>query len=332
MAVPTVPSAPGGRTGALPLTPSYRRPPLAVRIKRSARRQLLPFLLLLPALILVGGVLGYPIGQVVATSFQQLGISELFHHNVVWDGLSNYRQLFSSSQFGDVLGQTFLFTSANVALTMLIGTAVAILLGRLSKTMRTVVSIAMLLAWAMPNEAASIVWAWLFETQYGLVNYVLANLGFSGFNNHAWFASSVSAYSVITMMVVWQAVPFVALTMYAALTQVPSELFEAATVDGAARKSVFRHIVFPLVRPVFILLTVLSIIWDSTVFNQIWFLTGGNAQAVNTVPLGVWTYIEAFSSDQYGLGAAVAVVTVVLLLLVTGYYIRVMVRTGEARA
>ena len=141
------------------------------------RRQLLPFLLLLPALVLVGLVLGYPIGQVVATSFQQLGVFQLLSHQTVWNGLSNYTALFSSSQFLDVLQQTLFFVVATVGLTMLIGTGVALLMGRLGKFLRTVVSVAMLLAWAMPNTAASIVWTWLFETQYGVVNYLLVTLG-----------------------------------------------------------------------------------------------------------------------------------------------------------
>ena len=79
-------------------------------------------------------------------------------------------------------------------------------------------------------------------------------------------------------------------------------------------------------------MTVLSIIWDANVFNQVWYLTQGNAQLLNVVPLGVWQYIEAFSSTQYGLGAAVAVIMILLLVAVTGYYIRLMVRTGQIRA
>jgi N,N'-diacetylchitobiose transport system permease protein len=109
-------------------------------------------------------------------------------------------------------------------------------------------------------------------------------------------------------------------------------LFEAAAIDGASPATIFRRVTFPLVRPIFVLLTVLSVIWDGNVFNQVWYLTAGRAQVINVIPLGVWQYIEAFSSQQYGLGAAVAVVTVVVLLLVTGYYIRIMVRMGETRA
>lgn len=135
-------------------------------------------------------------------------------------------------------------------------------------------SLAMLLAWAMPTSASSIVWSWLFETQRGVVNYVLTSLGFH-FANHDWFATSLSAYIVITAMIVWGAVPFVALTMYSAFTLVPNELMEAAAVDGASPATVFRRITMPIVRPIFILLIVLSVIWDGNVFNQVWFLTGG---------------------------------------------------------
>jgi N,N'-diacetylchitobiose transport system permease protein len=159
---------------------------------------------------------------------------------------------------------------------------------------------------------------------------LLVKLGFS-LTNHDWFASSLSAYSVITAMIVWGAIPFVALTMYSAFTLVPRDLVEAAVVDGATPATIFRRVTMPIVRPIFVLLVVLSIIWDGNVFNQVWFLTGGNAERINVIPLGVWQYIEAFSSQQYGLGAAVAVITVLILLLVTGYYIRIMVRTGETK-
>ena len=319
----------GRSVGAVPPPRALSRRPRHPRPwRRSVGRQLLPIGLLLPALVLVGGVLGYPIGQLFATSFQQLGLFQLIGHHVVWDGLANYRQVLTSGQFGRSLVQTLLFVGACVGLTMLIGTGVALLMKRLGKPMRTAISLAMLLAWAMPTSASSIVWSWLFETEWGVVNYMLSAVGFH-FTNHNWFASSLSAYGVITAMIVWGAVPFVALTMYSAFTLVPNELVEAAAVDGATPATVFRSVTMPIVRPIFVLLTVLSVIWDTNVFNQVWFLTGGRAQVLNVIPLGVWQYIEAFSSQQYGLGAAVAVITVLLLLIATGYYIRVMVRSGE---
>lgn len=325
--------APGlsnGRTGLNASAPSYPRHPRSLR--RAFRRQLLPLVLLLPALVLVGVVLGYPIGQLVATSFQELGVFQLLSHHVIWNGLGNYKSLFSSAQFFNSLEQTILFVLACVGLTMALGTGVALLMGRVGGVMRVAMTVAMLFVWAMPPVAASTVWQWLFETQWGVVNYILAGVGLSSFNSHDWFASSISAYGVITAMIVWQAIPFIALSMFAAFTLVPRDLHEAAAVDGASPSTIFRQVTFPIVRPIFVLLMVLSIIWDSNVFSQVWVLTGGRAQVLNVQPLGVWQYIEAFSSQQYGLGAAVAIITILLLLVATGYYIRTMVRTGEAEA
>jgi len=333
MAAPTVPDlAPARTERPIPGAPSYGRRATRSSWRRSLRRRLFPLLLLVPALGLLGLMTLYPLGRLIATSFQDLGLFQLVSHKVVWNGLANYRTIFSSGGgLGTSVLQTVVFVVACVGLTMAIGTGVAVLLGRIGNVLRTVVTVCMLFAWSMPTSAAAIVWTWLFETEYGLVNSVLTSIGFS-FTNHNWFGSEISAYGVIVANIVWGAVPFVALMMYSALTLVPRDLYEAAAVDGASPATTFREVTLPIVRPIFVLLTVLSIIWDANVFNQVWYLTQGNAQQVNVIPLGVWQYIEAFSSNQYGLGAAVAVVMILLLVAVTGYYIRIMVRTGQIRA
>jgi N,N'-diacetylchitobiose transport system permease protein len=332
MAVPTVPDLAHARTERpTPSAPVNGRRVHRPSWRRSLRRQLLPLLLLLPSLGLLGLMVGYPLGLLIATSFQNLGLFQLVSHKVVWDGFSNYRTLFTSSDLGTAVLQTVVFVAACVGLTMAIGTGVALLLGRIGKVLRTLVSVCMLFAWAMPTSAAAIVWTWLFETEWGVANYVLSAIGFH-FTNHNWFGSTISAYSIIVANIVWGAVPFVALMMYSALTLVPRDLYEAAAVDGASAATTFRQVTLPIVRPIFVLLSVLSVIWDANVFNQIWYLTQGNAQLLNVIPMGVWQYIEAFSSQQYGLGAAVAVLMILLLIAVTGYYIRIMVRTGQVSA
>ena len=111
----------------------------------------------------------------------------------------------------------------------------------------------------------------------------------------------------------------------------PRELFEAAAVDGANPFDDLPPISFPIVRPIFVMLTVLSVIWDSNVFNQVWFLPLGNGPGDQRGPPRRLAVHRSLRSQQYGLGAAVAVVTVLLLLIVTGYYIRIMVRTGEVQ-
>jgi N,N'-diacetylchitobiose transport system permease protein len=329
MAAPTVPTLGPGRTErSTSPAPSYSRGGKRPGWRRSLRRQLFPVLLVLPALGLLAFLQGYPIVRLFATSFQNLGLFQLISHKVEWNGLANYRTLLSSGDLGTSILQTVLFVVTCVGLTMLIGTGVALLLGRIGKVLRLVVSVCLLFAWAMPTSAAAIVWTWLFSTQYGVANYMLGALGFH-FSNHDWFGSTISAYAIITANIVWGAVPFVALTMYSAFTLVPRDLFEAAAIDGASPATVFRRVTMPIVRPIFVLVAVLSIIWDANVFNQVWYLTQGNAQLLNVIPLGVWQYIEAFSSQQYGLGAATAVIMILLLVAVTGYYIRIMVRTGE---
>jgi N,N'-diacetylchitobiose transport system permease protein len=328
MAAPALPELGPMRSQLPPFGDAGYRPAPSHSWRR-LRRQLFPVVLILPALGLLSLISLYPIGRLVATSFQNMGPFQLIQHKVVWDGISNYKTLFSSgSGLGTSVLQTAVFVFTCVALTMGIGTGVALLLGRIGTVVRTFVTVCMLLAWAMPTAAASIVWTWLFEQEDGIVNDVLSDIGFN-FGNHNWFGSEFSAYSIIVANIVWGAVPFVALMMYSAFTLVPRDLYEAAAVDGASAATSFRQVTMPIVRPIFVLMSVMSVIWDGNVFNQVWFLTQGNAQLLNVIPLGVWQYIEAFSSNQYGLGAAVAVIMVILLVVVTGYYIRIMVRTGE---
>jgi N,N'-diacetylchitobiose transport system permease protein len=120
----------------------------------------------------------------------------------------------------------------------------------------------------------------------------------------------------------------VSITLSAGLTQVPSELYEAARIDGAGAWPVFRYVTLPIIRPVIAFLAILSTIWDFTVFNQIWVLTGGGPNG-GTTTLGIWTYTQSFVSNQYGRGAAIAVLSVVLVGFMTAWYVRKLVRAGE---
>ncbi len=151
----------------------------------------MPLLFLLPSVGLISFLTLYPLGRLIATSFQNLGAFQLVQHKVVWDGLANYRTIFASGGgLGTSILQTALFVLACVALTMAIGTGVALLLGRIGKVLRTVVTVCMLFAWAMPTSAAAIVWTWLFQQEYGVVNSMLTSLGLN-FSNHNWFGSEI---------------------------------------------------------------------------------------------------------------------------------------------
>src|SRR5579871_410375 len=236
----------------------------------------LPYWLLLPSIALTIALLGYPIVRLVETSFQKYGLFELINHKTTWIGAQNYTSIFSSSSFWQAVLRTVLFTAACVGGTMVLGTVVALALKRLGRTMRTVVSVVMVLAWAMPPVSAAIVWQWLFANEFGVVDWILTELHLGNLTNFDWTGRSpLIAFCVITMMIVWQAIPFVALSLYAGLVQIPSELYESARVDGAGGFSIWRSVTLPLLAPIFGLLTILSIIWDFNVFTQIYVLTQG---------------------------------------------------------
>ncbi|MGH9063077.1 MAG: carbohydrate ABC transporter permease [Acidimicrobiales bacterium] len=304
-------------------------PEWSARRRRRGRADRLPYGLLLPSAAIIAAVLGYPLYKLFATSFQHFGLRQLFLHTTDWTGLANYQAVFTDGFFWTVVLRTVVFTAVNVALTIGVGMLVALLLKRVGRVVRTLVTVAMIMAWVMPSVTSPIVWGWLFETQYGVVNWLLTQTSLGNFTNTDWFGRSpLLAFTVITLMVVWQAVPFVALSLYAGLSQVPGELYEAAWMDGGASWAVFRRITLPMLKPILLLLTILSTIWDFSVFNQIWILTGGGPNQ-GTVTLGIWSYIKAFGGSQFGEGAAIAVVSVILLVAVSVYYVRQLVRSGE---
>jgi N,N'-diacetylchitobiose transport system permease protein len=122
----------------------------------------------------------------------------------------------------------------------------------------------------------------------------------------------------------------VAITLYAGLSQVPAELVEAAEIDGARRWRIFKDIIFPLLLPIFVILTSLSIIWDFQVFNQVWLARGSEPEEEYWL-MGVYSFFEAFKLGEYGFGAAIAVVMVSVMFLATFVYLRQMIRMGETR-
>src|SRR3712207_3206881 len=176
-----------------------------------------------------------------------------------------------------------------------------------------------LLAWATPPVSAATVFRWLFDEQYGVVNWAVTALTPLDWSRHPWFDSALPAFSVIVLCVVWQAVPFVALTLYAGLTTIPEDVFEAARIDGAGGWRTFRSVTAPMLRPVFLILVSLSLIWDLKVFTQVYVITRGGPDR-QTVLINLYTYNQGFGVSRFGLASAAAVVTVAVTALVTAWY------------
>src|SRR5262249_41524864 len=153
-----------------------------------------------------------------------------------------------------------------------------------------------------------------------VANWALARAGVGGFVHHNWFENPVQGFGIVTALVVWGALPFLAITLYAGLMQVPRELVEAARCDGASAWQVFWQVTAPILRPIFLILLSLSTIWDFQVFNQVWILLDARPGSSYYL-MGVYAYVQAFGVTQYGRGAAISVLMVAILLGATFFYV-----------
>jgi N,N'-diacetylchitobiose transport system permease protein len=319
-------SLPGDATVAAGASTARRRRRSRARILRGG----VPYAFLLPATAVIAAVLGYPLYMLVRLSFQKYGLTELIAQQGVPVGTANFEAILQDRQFWEVVARTVVFTAACVFFTMVLGTLIALLLARLGTFMRLLITTGLVLAWAMPVVVAVNIWYWMVDYEFGVLNWALTELGIVDYTQHDWFVNPWQGFAVIGAVIVWGAIPFVAITLYAGLTQVPRELVEAASIDGAGPVRVFRDITFPILKPIFVILTSLSIIWDFRVFDQIWIMRN-QRPTDDYFTMSIYAFVEAFKLSEYGLGAAIAVVMVLIMFAFTIFYIRQMWRIGEVR-
>ena len=317
---------PGGRPG--PPGRGRQAPGLGLR----RRRALLPWALLAPALALIAVLLLFPLGRIVWLSFRDYGLRNLVSGESDFIGPDNYTTLFGDPYLWRVaLPNTVGLAAAAVVATVVLGTLVALLLSRLRPPTRVAVISCIMVAWAMPAVSGTYIWLWIFDVDDGIVARALEGAGLVGPEGYNWFADRIFFYAIVSLNVVHGGFPFVAVTVLAGLLTVPRELYEAALLDGAGAWQRFRHVTFPVLRPVFAVVTVLSTIWDFKVFAQVYLMPGGGDGGSKMLNLGVWTYVRSFGQMDYGMGAAIAVVLTLLLLAITAVYLRVLFREDEPR-
>ena len=288
-----------------------------------------PYLLLLPVVLAIGGILGYPIYSLGRLSLQQYGLFELVQHKGKYIGLHNFGLVLHDPVFWHTLLRTIVFTVANVSLTMVGGTLIALLLVRVSMWARILLTSGLVLVWAMPPVVAVQVWNWMTNYQNGVINYVLTELGFGDYFHHNWYGTTFSQLGIVTALVVWGALPFVAITVFAALSQVPKDLIEAAEIDGARGARVFFDVTLPFLKPVLLILTSLSILWDFGVFTQPFLLIGQPHINPGNYLMGVYLYEEGYLKTDFGRGAAISILMLVIVAVMSVVYVRRMVRMGD---
>jgi N,N'-diacetylchitobiose transport system permease protein len=300
---------------------------------RRRRRNLVavtrPWVLLAPSLVVMAGLLLWPLVKVGVLSLEDYKVS--FGGGVsTWTGLDNYTGLLSHAEFWKtVLPNTVVFAFACVSITVVLGTLIALLLFRLGRVWRLICSSAIMAAWAMPAVTGTYVWVWLFAVEDGLMSRTFGALGIIDPATTNWFTDRLAFFSIATLNVVHHSFPFVAVTVLAGLLTIPKEMFEAGLIDGANAWQRFWQITVPTIRPVFLVVTILSTIWDFKVFTQIYLMPGGDGTQLAMENLGVYSYQQAFAQQDYGTGAASAVLLTIVLLVITVVYIRTLFRQGQ---
>ncbi|OKJ43956.1 sugar ABC transporter permease [Streptomyces sp. CB01580] len=287
-----------------------------------------PYLLMVPALAVTAVFLGYPLVKNILLSFQNLNMGQLIQHVTEWNGFKNYQEILTGEDFWRVTLRTIVFTAVNVGLIMVLGTLIGLLLARLGKKMRFALMLGLILAWAMPIVAASTVYQWLFASRFGVVNYVLDKLGWHSMADFNWTGSQFSTFFVVTLMIVWQSIPFVAINLYAATTTIPKELYEAASLDGADAWKSFTSVTMPFLRPFLYATTFLEVIWVFKAFPQIYIINqGGPTRLTETLP--IYAFVEGVGNQHYGMGAAISLLTILIMLGLTSYYLRIVLKQEE---
>jgi N,N'-diacetylchitobiose transport system permease protein len=316
-----------------PAGPAHRVPPRratgragAIRRRREA---LLAWALSTPAILALAVMLAYPMYRMIVLSFQNMRLRELLTGIAPpWVGLDQYTKVLNDSTFWTVVGRTLTFTVVSVVVSVVAGLAIALLMRRVHRPVRLAMMIAMMFVWALPQLVQAQIFKWMTDSDFGVANYLIDKLPGVSFQNHSWFRSPLQGWTVITLVVVWAGIPFLAITLNAGLTQVPKELVEAATVDGASPWQTLRSIVLPILKPLIVIVTTLSVIWNFGLFTQPWVLRDGKPE-VEYQTLGVYAYTQAFGQSRYSLGSAISVITVLLMLGVMAFYIRQMFKIGE---
>jgi ABC-type sugar transport system permease subunit len=276
------------------------------------RSKLLPYLLVAPQIAITLVFFIWPAAQALRQSIFR---EDPFGLRSRFVGFDNYADLASDPHLRRVLLTTIGFGLACVAATLTVGLAVALLLNQRFRG-RALLAILVLLPWAVPRVAAGTVWRWLFDDQFGLINWALP-----GFDGHAWFNSRGWAFLAIGVVVVWQAFPFVALSLLAGLQAIPPEVREAARVDGAGPWHQLFYVTLPLLRPLLLTLVVVETIWDFKIFDQVFVMTNGGGPARSTEVAAITVY-RAIARRQLGSAAAMAVALFLVLLALTLVYTR----------
>nr|WP_307052009.1 sugar ABC transporter permease [Arthrobacter oryzae] len=305
----------GGKAGGgtLDTVPAPRRR------SRQRRERLFQWLFLVPAVVYMALFFGYPVVKNVVMSFQDYTTATFFTGEAPWVGLANYVTVLSSSLFSTSLLNTALFTVGSILGQFVIGLALAIFFQRkfpLNGILRSL----LLLPWLLPLIVSSAVWRWILDKDSGALNRFLGDLNIVD-TGVPWLTSTSLALIAVVGVNIWIGIPFNLTILYGGLQEIPDELYEAGSLDGATGWKAFRHITWPMLRPVVSVVLVLGVVYTLKVLDIILGLTNGGP-ANSTQTIATQSYALSFQEFKFGEGAALGNILVIISLVFAVLYLR----------
>ncbi|WP_327287588.1 carbohydrate ABC transporter permease [Streptomyces sp. NBC_01198] len=275
---------------------------------------------LAPVVVYLGAFYAYPLYRNVDLSLRHYTVRSFVQGGAPFSGWDNFQQLIDDPTFGTALRNTMVFTLVSILFQYVLGLALAVFFHRgfrLAPTLRAL----FLIPWLLPLIVSASTWSWMLNSESGVVNYFLH---LAGIGEVDWLTSPHWALTSVIIANIWIGVPFNLVILYSGLQNIPGELYEAASLDGANRWQQFRRITFPLLRPVSAITLLLGLIYTLKVFDLIWIMTKGGPGDSSTT-LSTWSYRLGFGSllPQFGPGAAVGNILIVVALAFGLFYIRV---------
>ncbi len=293
------------------------------RIKAPIWNRIYPYLSILPVALVIALFAIYPIIHAVRMSFYQYLLTKPNQHPFV--GLENFIDVLSSYYFKNSIQITGIYTVAAVVGVIIYGLGVALLMNskiRLSTPLKIVI----LLPWALPAVVSGLLWKWILNADFGILNGMLYSIGLID-SYIPFLADPTLAKASLIMAFIWKEGPLVAIFFLAGLQLIPDELYEAARIDGGAGWRILRYVTLPLLRPIFLVVIVYETMTAILTFDTIYVMTGGGP-ADSTALISWFAYAEIFKALNLGHGVALAIIIALITLVLILLYLRVL-RTEE---
>jgi multiple sugar transport system permease protein len=287
-------------------------------VSRRARELMTGYLYLFPVIVVLGSTVLFPILKAMHMS--------LYNHVLIkpqeygYIGLANYARLLRDDAFWLSLWNSFFWVFGSVSLQFVGGFAAALLLHQAFQG-RALVRTLTLLPWIIPGVVVALIWEFIYQPNYGLLNDVLSRLGWMT-ERVAWLSSPALAMPAVIATNVWRGTPFFAIMLLAGLQAIPTELYEAARVDGASVFQRFTRITLPMLRPIIVVATATRIVWTFNYADLIFVMTGGGPANATQIT-STYTLLQAYSNLDFGYAATLSVALLLIMLGFTVFYLRI---------